>query len=61
MDGPSPFIVNVYQHNSVGQDKLVGTLTDTIDGVLGRLEDGGMQLKYLLEGDADGVVAFKCL
>ena len=57
MEDPSPFVVKVYQNHYVGQDMVVGTLTDTIGGVLGRLKDGGMKLKCLLECDADAIVA----
>ena len=60
MEDPFPFVVKVYQKRDVGKDNVVATLIDTVGGALGRLKDGGMKLKYLLECDTDAVVAFKC-
>ena len=61
MEDSFPFVVEVYQKLYAGKDEVVGTLTDTVGGVLGRLKDGGTKLKCLLECDPDAVVASKCL
>ena len=37
-------LVNVYQKHRFKKDALVGTLTDTIGGVLGKLKDGGKRI-----------------
>ncbi|KAI9568858.1 hypothetical protein HD554DRAFT_682431 [Boletus coccyginus] len=42
-DDLSVFLVNVYQKHRIGKDKLVGSLTDTIGGVLGKLRNGVLQ------------------
>ncbi|KAI9573464.1 hypothetical protein HD554DRAFT_2035274 [Boletus coccyginus] len=36
----SVLLVKVYQKHRVGKDKLVGSLTDTVGGILGKLKDG---------------------
>jgi len=43
-DDFSLFLVKVYQKHHIGKDKLVGSLTDTIGGVLGKLKNGGMKM-----------------
>jgi hypothetical protein len=43
VDDRSPLLVNVYQKHHFKKDALVGRLTDTIGGVLGKLTDGGTQ------------------
>ena len=40
-DDRSDLLVNVYQKHSFKKDALVGRLTNTIGGVLGKLKDGG--------------------
>ncbi|KAI9569410.1 hypothetical protein HD554DRAFT_2328018, partial [Boletus coccyginus] len=39
-DDGSVLIVKVYQKHRVGKDKLVGSLTDTVGGILAKLDDG---------------------
>lgn len=41
-DDRSDLLVKVYQKHHFGKDKEVGRITDTIGGVLGRLEDHNM-------------------
>ena len=43
-DDRSDLLVNVYQKHSFKKDALVGRLTDTIGGVLGKLKDGGTKI-----------------
>jgi len=43
-DDLSVFLVNVYQKHRIGKDKLVGSLTDTIGGVLVKLKNGGTKI-----------------
>ena len=40
-DDRSVLIVKIYQKHRIGDDKVVGSLSDTVGGVLGRLKDGG--------------------
>ena len=40
-DDRSDFVVKVYRKHRIGDDKVVGSLSDIIGGVLGRLKDGG--------------------
>ena len=42
-DDRSILLVKVYQEHHTRKNKLVGILTDTIGGVLGRLKDGGTE------------------
>jgi hypothetical protein len=45
-DDLSAVLVNVYQKHCVKKDVLVGRLTGTIGGVLGKLKDGGTKILY---------------
>jgi len=40
-DDHSVLLVKVFQKHRIGDDKVAGSLSDTIEGVLGRLKDGG--------------------
>jgi len=40
----SILLVKVYQKHRVGKDELVGSLTDTIGGILGKLKDSGTRV-----------------
>ena len=40
-DDRSVLVIKIYQKHRIGDDKVVGSLSDTIGGVLGRLKDGG--------------------
>lgn len=46
-DDRSILVVKVYQKNSIGKDKLIGSLTETIGGVLQKLKDGGTVMIYV--------------
>ena len=41
VDDHSILLVKVYQKHHIGKDGLVGSITDTIGGVLEKLKDGG--------------------
>ena len=43
----SVVLVNVYQKHHFKEDALVGRLTDTIDGVLGKMKDGGTKILWI--------------
>ena len=40
----SVVLVNVYQKHHFKEDDLVGRLTDTVDGLLGKMKDGGTKI-----------------
>ena len=44
----SDLLVEVYRKHRAGKDTLVGSLADTIGGVLGKLTDGGTQISMIL-------------
>ena len=44
VDDNSVLIVEVFQKHHIGDDTLVGSLTDTIGVVLARLTDGSTQI-----------------
>jgi len=41
-DDCSVLVVKIYQKHRIGDNKAVGSLSDTVGGVLGRLKVGGM-------------------
>lgn len=43
-DDCSIFLMKVYRKRRIGKDKLVGSLTDTFGGVLGKLKDSGRKI-----------------
>lgn len=46
-DDRSILLVKVYQKHHIGKDQLVGSLTDTIGGVLGKSNEGGTKMCYM--------------
>ena len=48
VDDRSVLLVNVYQKHCAKKDSLVGRLTDTIGGVLGKLKDGGTKILCII-------------
>ena len=44
----SDLLVEVYRKHRAIKDTLVGTLADTIAGVLGKLTDGGTHISMIL-------------
>ena len=59
-DDRSVLLVNVYQKRRVRKDALVGRLTDTIGGVLGKLKDGGTKI-FCITCSTDASSAIKVL
>ncbi|KAG8219236.1 hypothetical protein J3R82DRAFT_74 [Butyriboletus roseoflavus] len=54
-DDRSVLLAKVYQKSHIGKDKLVGSLTDTIGGVLAKLKDGVLE-ETLRKDSPDGSV-----
>lgn len=40
----STFLAKVYQKHRVGKDEVVGSFTDTINGIMGKLKNGGTEI-----------------
>ncbi|KAG6382047.1 hypothetical protein JVT61DRAFT_683 [Boletus reticuloceps] len=59
-DNRSVILVKVYQKHRIGKDKLVGSLTDTIGGALGKLKDGGTKV-FCMSCSTDASPAIKVL
>ena len=53
------FVFKIYQKHHLKKDKIVATHTDTVDGVLGRLKDGGTKITRLVECCTDAIAAIK--
>ena len=44
----SVLLIKVYRRHLTKKDELVGSLTDTIDGILGKLKDGGTRVLCMI-------------